>query len=200
MSNKIFPEFQGLSIEAIKTPIWKSNIYESESGRETRTQKWRFPRYRFTLNYNFLTDNNIQSITLTKGDLEKLLGFYNSVGGTFEDFLFKDDVENYCENQSFAIGDGVSIQFQLVRSLPDWIEPVRGIVEAPHVFINGEETTEFRYSNTGLIIFNEAPPVGSLISWSGSYYFRVRFEDEELELERDWEGLWSGEISLLTVK
>ena len=179
MSNKIFPEFQGWSIEKTKTPIWKSNVYESESGRETRTQKWSFPRYRIELNYNFITDNSIQRRT---------------------NFLYRDDVENHCENQTFAVGDGVSIQFQLVRSLPDWIEPVRGIVEAPHIFINGEETTAFRYSNTGLIIFDEAPPAGSLLSWSGSYYFRVRFENEELELEREWEGLWSGEISLLTVK
>lgn len=200
MSNKIFPEFQGWSIEKTKTPIWKSNVYESESGRETRTQKWSFPRYRIELNYNFITDNSIQSVTLAKGELEKLQGFFNSVGGNFEDFLYRDDVENHCENQTFAVGDGVSIQFQLVRSLPDWIEPVRGIVEAPHIFINGEETTAFRYSNTGLIIFDEAPPAGSLLSWSGSYYFRVRFENEELELEREWDGLWSGEISLLTVK
>ena len=75
MSNKIFPEFQGWSIEKTKTPIWKSNVYESESGRETRTQKWSFPRYRIELNYNFITDNSIQSVTLAKGELEKLQGF-----------------------------------------------------------------------------------------------------------------------------
>ena len=194
MSNKIFPDFQGWSISKTKTPVWKSNVYESESGRETRTQKWKFPRYKIQLSYNFITDKTVESVTLAKGELENLLGFFNSVGGNFDDFLYKDDVENYCENQTFALGDGNSVQFQLVRSLPDWIEEVRGIVEPPKIFIDGEETTAFRYTNTGLIIFDEAPAAGSLISWSGSYYFRVRFEDEELELVREWD------INLITVK
>lgn len=200
MSNKIFPDFQGWSITKTKIPIWKSNVYESESGRETRTQKWSFPRYKIQLSYNFITDNTVESVTLAKGELEKLQGFFNSVGGNFDDFLFKDDVENTCEEQVFVVGDGTSIQFQLVRSLPDWNEPVRGIVEAPHVFIDGVETTDFRYTTTGLIIFDEAPAAGSVLSWSGPYYFRVRFEDEELELLREWNGLWSGDINLITVK
>ena len=88
-----------------------------------------------------------------------------------------------------------------MRSLPDWVEPVRGIVETPHIFIDGVETTDFSYSSTGLIKFNDPPAEKAILSWSGNYYFRVRFDTDELELERSWEGLYEDiEVPLITVK
>jgi len=201
MSNLIYPQFQGWSVKKTKKPQWETNIKKAESGRETRSTRWSGPRYSITLKYNFMTDNSIQSVSLLKGDLEKLQGFFNSVGGQFDDFLYFDDVENHCTNQTFAIADGTSTQFQLVRSLPDWVEPVRGIVETPHIFIDGVETTDFSYSSTGLIKFNDPPAEKAILSWSGNYYFRVRFDTDELELERSWEGLYEDiEVPLITVK
>lgn len=201
MTNYILPDFQGWSIEKTKTPYWKTNIYEAESGLETRIQKWSFPRYKIRLNYNFMTDNSVKSVSLTKGELEKLQGFFHSVGGPFEDFLFKDDVENSVEKQSFGIGNGIAKQFQLVRSLPNWVEPIRGIVEAPKIYIDGVETTAFTFDNYGLIVFDEAPAEYAVLTWSGTYYFRCRFEDDELELSRTWDGLWERiELNLITVK
>jgi len=201
MTNYIFPNFQGWSFDKTKTPYWNTNIYEMESGRETRIQKWSYPRYKIQLHYNFLTDNAIKSISLIKGDLEKLQGFFNSVGGPFEDFLLLDDVENFVDKQAFGVGDGCSTTFQLVRSMPNWVEPIRGIVEAPTIYIDGVETAACRFDNYGLIIFDEAPADGSILSWTGTYYFRCRFEDDELELTRSWDGLWEDiEINLVTVK
>ena len=51
MSNYIYPTFQGLSCNKEKTPVWKTNIYESTSGMETRIQKWSYPRYKISLKY-----------------------------------------------------------------------------------------------------------------------------------------------------
>lgn len=175
-------------------------IYELEK-EDKELKKWSYPRYKIQLHYNFITDSNVKGISLLKGELEKLQGFFNSVGGPFDDFLLLDDVENSVSEQSFGAGDGSATEFQLVRSLPNWVEPVRGIVEAPKIFIDGVETTEFSFDNYGMIIFNEAPLEGSILSWSGTYYFRCRFEDDELELSRTWEGLWEDtEINLVTVK
>lgn len=204
MSNKVFPEFQGWSVNKTKTPLWKTNIYEAESGVETRIQKWSFPRYKMALTFNFMTDNKIQSINLTKGDLERLQGFFNSVGGPFEDFLYRDDVENTVENQVFAVSNGTTKSFQLVRSLPNWVEAVTGMVEPPKIFVDGVETSDFTFDAQGVVTFNESP--GSIenpatLSWSGNYYFRCRFEDDEIELTRTWDGLWENiVVNLITVK
>lgn len=201
MTNYIFPQFQGWSLNKVKTQLWKNNIYESESGKETRIQKWSYPRYKFELKYNFMTDNTIKSLSLLKGELELLEGFFNSVGGTFEDFLLKDDVENSVEEQSFGIGDGTETKFQLVRSLPNWVEPISGLVESPQLFIDGVETTDFSFDNYGFVYFTSPPPEDSVLTWSGNYYFRCRFENDELELSRGWEGLWEDiQINLITVK
>lgn len=201
MSNKLLPTFQGWSFEKTKTPIWKNTIYEADSGKETRCKHWSYPRYSFSLKHTFMTDNAIKSVSLDKGDLELLQGFFNSVGGTFEDFLYLDDVENTAINQAFGVGDGLTIKFQLARSLPNWIEPVKGIIEKPDLFINNVATQDFTFDNTGKIIFSTPPINGSILTWSGQYYFRVRFQEDSIELTRTFEGLWENiTINLITVK
>lgn len=201
MTNYIYPSFQGWSYNKEKKPIWKTNVYEATSGRENRIQKWSYPRYKISITYNFMTDKNVPGVTLDKGDIERLQGFFNKVGGNAEDFLFLDDIENSCTNQTFALGDASTKTFQLLRSLNDYVEPVNGIAEAPHIYIDGVETNAFTWNNNGFITFTTAPAVGAVLSWSGRYYFRVRFENEQLELSRTFEGLWEGiEVNLITVK
>lgn len=200
MSNYVFPSFQGWSWEKTITPVWNTQTYESESGRETRIQKWKYPRYKISLTYNFLTDNT-SKWHLEKGDIERLQGFFNAVGGSFDDFLYFDDTENYVENQTFGVGNGQETVFQLVRNHPYWAEPVNGIVEIPQIFIDGVLTTEVSVDPYGVVTFNSPPPADSVLTWTGNYYFRVRFDNDEIELTRTWNGLWESiEISMKTVK
>ena len=200
MSNYVFPSFQGWSWEKTITPVWNTQTYESESGRETRIQKWKYPRYKISLTYNFLTDNT-SKWHLEKGDIERLQGFFNAVGGSFDDFLYFDDTENYVENQTFGVGNGQQTVFQLVRNHPYWAEPVNGIVEIPQIFIDGVLTTEVSVDPYGVVTFNSPPQADSVLTWTGNYYFRVRFDNDEIELTRTWDGLWESiEISMKTVK
>ena len=199
MTNLILPQFQGWSYNKTITPIWNTQTYESESGRETRIPKWKFPRYEIKLNFNFMTDNTTQG-TLDKGDIERLQGFFNAVGGSFEDFLYFDDTENSVENQTFGVGDGQTTKFQLVRNHPYWAEPVNGINEKPKIFVNGEEV-ECEVDAYGVVTFEEPPEADAILSWSGLYYFRVRFSEDQIDLGRTWCGLWEGiELSMKTVK
>lgn len=200
MSNYVFPSFQGWSWEKTITPVWNTQTYESESGRETRIQKWKYPRYKISLTYNFLTDNT-SKWQLDKGDIERLQGFFNAVGGSFDDFLYFDDTENSVENQTFGLGNGQQTVFQLVRNHPYWAEPVNGIVEIPQIFIDGVLTTEVSVDPYGVVAFDSPPPADSVLTWTGNYYFRVRFDNDEIELTRTWDGLWESiEISMKTVK
>ena len=200
MSNYVFPSFQGWSWEKTITPVWNTQTYESESGRETRIQKWKYPRYKISLTYNFLTDNT-SKWQLDKGDIERLQGFFNAVGGSFDDFLYFDDTENSVENQTFGVGNGQQTVFQLVRNHPYWAEPVNGIVEIPQIFIDGILTTEVSVDPYGVVTFDNPPPAESVLTWTGNYYFRVRFDNDEIELTRTLDGLWESiEISMKTVK
>ena len=201
MTNLIYPTFQGWSYNREKTPLWNNIVYEAASGKENRVQKWSYPRYKITLNYNFLTDNNVQSTALVKGDIEKLQGFFNSVGGNSEDFLFFDEIENTCTNQAFGTGDGTTKDFQLMRALPNWVEPVKGITSAPVIKVGGVATNAFTWDYDGTVKFTTAPANNAALTWSGQYYFRVRFLNDELPLTRTFEGLWEGiEVNLITIK
>ena len=56
-------------------------------------------------------------------------------------------------------------------------------------------------SNTGNVTFSVPPVAGAVLTWSGSYYWRVRFDDIDLTLEKLMGGLWSsGDISFTSVK
>lgn len=200
MSNFILPTFQGWSYDKTITPVWETQIYTSSSGRETRIQKWKSPRYKISIKFNFLTDNSMQSVSLDKGDVERLKGFFNTLAGAFDDFLYFDDTENYVENQSFGVGDGQTTIYQLVRSLPYYAEAVTGINEKPQIFVNGEEV-ECEVDAYGVVTFAEPPEADAVLTWTGNYYFRVRFEDDELDLSRTWQALWeNAEIKMITVK
>lgn len=202
MSNYVFPKFQGWSWEKTITPVWNTQTYESESGIETRIQKWKYPRYKISLTYNFLTDNTTKGL-LDKGDIERLEGFFNAVGGSFDDFLYFDDTENSVENQAFGVGNGQETVFQLVRNHPYWAEPVIGIVEIPKIFIDGVpvDTQEVTVDSYGVVTFKTPPAANASLTWTGNYYFRVRFDEDEIELTRTWDGLWESiKISMKTVK
>lgn len=200
MSNFILPTFQGWSYEKTITPVWDTQTYTSKSGRETRIQNWKFPRYKIAVTYNFMTDNNVESVSLDKGDIERMQGFFNAVGGSFDDFLYLDDTENFVENQAFGVGDGQTTIFQLVRNHPYWAEPINGIHEKPKIFVDGVEA-ECEVDAYGVVTFTEPPAADSVLSWTGRYYFRVRFEDDQLDLGRTWVSLWENiELKMITVK
>ena len=62
-------------------------------------------------------------------------------------------------------------------------------------------TTEVSVDPYGVVTFDSPPPADSVLTWTGNYYFRVRFDNDEIELTRTWDGLWESiEISMKTVK
>lgn len=200
-TNNIFPTFQGLSFTKTIYPVQNTTIYLSDSGMETRRQHYSYPLYKIELTYNFMSDNSTNSLSLIKGDLETLLGFFSNQGGSFNDFLYLDDVDNTCTNQGFGIGDGTTKAFRLKRTLPNFLEPICGIVQTPTIMINGVATTAFTFDCNGNITFNSAPPLNSILTWTGQYYFRVRFQEDNIELQRTWQGLWENiVVKLITVK
>jgi hypothetical protein len=68
-----------------------------------------------------------------------------------------------------------------VRSFGGHAEPVLGIVEAPQVFINGGAAGNVTVSPEGVVSFGTAPPAGSALTWSGTFYWRCRFLKDSTE-------------------
>lgn len=121
-----------------------------------------------------------------------LLGFSLAMGGQFSDFLFEDQTDNMATNAYFGLGDGETTNFQLVRQIGFGTDIVQNPVNDPPpvISINGIPTTAFTMGQNGIVQFDEAPADGVVLTWSGPYFFRVRFADDGLSFQAFMDRIW----------
>lgn len=198
MSQLIYPALPGLQWPIRKAPAWETKAKRTPSGREFRTSSMTYPRYRYTLQYEFLRD------AAAYNEFQQLFGLFDKVAGAFDTFLFSDPNDNAVSGQSIGTGNGSTTTFQLARSIGGALVPIFDVNGTPQVFKAGTLQTAgsaYTLSTTGLITFATAPTAGQAITWTGSFYWRVRFEDDELPFDEFANGFWStGQVRLITVK
>lgn len=128
MSNAIYPDnLPGRAWPRKRAPVWKTTIKATPSGREWRSASMLTPRYRYTLQYNFLRSKAALQ------EFQTLFGFFNARSGSFDSFLFRDPDDNTVANQPVGTGDGIVLSFQLLRALGGFSEPVGALSGAPLV-------------------------------------------------------------------
>lgn len=131
MSNAVFPSLPGITMNVYRRPMWSTKTLVSASGKEARTSLYSYPRYKYTLEYEFLrSDSN--------AELQTLVAFYNSRQGSFDSFLYTDPDDNSVTAQQFAIGNGSTSVYQLTRSFGGYLEPVFDFNGAPQVYKNAD--------------------------------------------------------------
>jgi uncharacterized protein (TIGR02217 family) len=184
MSNAVFPSLIGLTYPVVKTPRWSTKVQTTVSGKETRLNLWSYPIWEYTLGYDMLRSDAVNF------ELQQLAAFYNARSGSYDDWLFNDPDDNTVANQSFGTGNGVTTAFQLVRAYGGYVEPVRGINAISSVNVNGTTTAAYSVSATGLLTFTTAPASGAALTWSGTYYWRVRFMDDHIDLNKVVNQFW----------
>jgi uncharacterized protein (TIGR02217 family) len=195
MSDLIFPDFPGITIDITRQPEWNTVIKEAWSGVETRIGQRAWPRWRYTL--------KIDVLRATDGEIGALEAFFNRHAGMVESFLFRDP-ENYrVTDQAFGVCDGAATLFQLNRPVGTWLEPVWAPSSSPAPVIkrNGVAlvpVTDYTLGTRGQVQLTSAPPSGTL-TWSGEYYLRCRFGEDKLQLQRILLGLWKvGKVELVS--
>ena len=201
MSNELFPTLRGLQYPIGKTPKWNTITQESISGVKKFLQCYTYPFYTFSLSFSYLGDENAQ-----KDDIHTLMSFYNKVGGSAQSFLFADPLfePNNVVKQVFGAGDGTRTKFRLYRTYGSFTEPVFGILNKPIVFVgNVKKTagTDYTWDNNGLITFASPPANGSVLRWTGRWFYRCHFQDDEAEFKQIFYGGWElDEIILESIK
>lgn len=183
MSNNIFPALPGLAWSVVKAPAWKTGIQQAVSGKEIRTAYRARPIWRFTLTYEFLRGAN--GFT----EFQTLVAFFNLRMGSFDSFLLLDDSDNVVSGQSLGFGDGVTRSFQLTHSIGGWLEPVGYASNA--VLTVGGVVTAYSTTDNVTVTFATAPAYGATISWSGSFYYRVRFEKDTMDFDQFMKDFWT---------
>lgn len=195
MSNAIYPTLKGLEFTVKKKPFWKTNIFDTASGREYRSTYWTYPRWEIGLSYEFLSQR------VPDTDMATLAGFFNQRYGNFDTFLFLDPDDNSNTDAAFGTGDGVTTTFSLARTFGGFREPIGYTNSITNIKVNGSATGAYSVTDNRLIVFNSAPANNAALTWTGIYYYRCRFKDPEMSLEKFMQALWNAKsVTLITDK
>lgn len=195
---RVFPYAVGRTFLQRKTPIWSTDVKTAVSGKERRRALWSYPVWRYSVGYNVLRDRPAAP------DLERLFAFFCTMQGQAGEFLFFDRGDNRADDEFFATGDGTTTEFQVTRTIGaggiTFTEPVRAFNGDPVVLVDGVETAVVS-TETGKVQFDTAPADGAVLNWTGSFFYRCRFEIDELDINQLMSGLWEGRgVDFRTVK
>jgi uncharacterized protein (TIGR02217 family) len=195
MSQLLFPTLPGFTYPATRTVMAPPvRVKTTASGREFRARDSVVPRYRYSLQYELLRSSQALQ------EWQTLMGFFNSVGGPFDDWLFQDPDDGTVSNQVFATGNGSQTVFQLARTLGGVLEPVYGPLGTPTITVNGGASTP-TVSALGAVTFASAPANGALLRWSGTFAWRCRFDGDNLEFTKNFAAFWAARrVQFLTTK
>lgn len=185
----IFPFLKGQGFKVLKTPLWSTHKDVSVSGRERSRALWSYPVWRFRVAHEVLRD------TVSFQELQRLVTFFNGKAGGASGFFYLDRDDNLVLSNNFGTGDGVTTKFQLTRTSTigaiTFTEPVRGLNGTPTIFDNGVATSAYTVGQLGQIAFATPPAAGHVLSWTGSFFFLCRFDNDELDgLGQLMQGFW----------
>lgn len=200
MSNELFPTLRGLQINVQRSSSWPTAIQQGATGREVRIQVQPQPRWSWSLSYDFLMDDRDAGIS----DLQKLSGFWLRHRGALESFRFQDPDDNLATDAPIGTGTGSKTEFQLVRSLGGtgtayrYDEPIQE-VETATVKVNGSVVTSILGTN-GVVALAAAPALGAAVTATFSYWWRVRFSGDDLDVQQWLRKIWrTKSVELLQV-
>ncbi len=190
MSNLVYPTLPGLTWSVTKSPMWKTRVQTSVRGRELRIRDQIYPRWKFQQIYSFLAG----SVRCTPGytEIQIMMDFFQSVQGSWDNWLFVDPTDNFVANQRLGVGDAAQTTFQLVRAFAggfaepiiapsSWVIKKDGVVQGSGFSVN---------TGNGVVTFSSAPASGVVITADIHYYFRCRFTTDTLDFEEFAKNWW----------
>ncbi len=201
MSQAVFPSMPGLKWGSVKTPMWSTKIQRSASGRELRAAYYSAPLWKISLSYEVLRSGAL-------AELQTMVGFFNARRGSFDSFLYSDPEDHLVVNQAFGIAAAGQTQYQLVRTYGGHVDPVLAPKlsgdGAVVISVNGVPQTagtHYTLGVDGLVTFLTPLTAGHVLSWSGEFYYRVRFVQDSADFDNFLHQLWAlKKIEIQTVK
>lgn len=132
-------------------------------------------------------------------ELQELISFFEARFGQLYSFRFRDPLDfQSCKageeitkaDQIIGEGDGIKTDFELIKRYADAAghydrRITNPVAESVKVAIDGAEigASEFTLDDIkGRVIFNTAPPLGSVISCGFEFDVAVRFDTDRLDL------------------
>ena len=130
-------------------------------------------------------------------ELARLFAFFNKHKGRHQEFLYKDPEDCTVSGDTFGVGNGAQTMFTLSRTMHDggisYTEPVMAFYGDPVIRLNGTVTTSYTMGTYGDITMNTAPANGVVLTWSGTFFFVCRFDEDEMTVKQFADKMWSGQ-------
>lgn len=189
MTIPTFPTLIGLTFPAKRAPNWSTNTFRTVTGKRNALANYSYPFWSYELAYDVLRSD------ITNAEWQTLLAFYNRVNGPANLFQFTDPDDGSVTDQAMGQGDGVTVDFQLVRTMAGsganvFVEPVFAPTATPTISVAGVHVIALAISETGLVTFDAAPANGAAITWTGTYNWLCRFDDDSLDLAKFANNFW----------
>ena len=171
-----------LALAASGGPERRTEIVSLASGAEMRNAVWAGSRRRW----------DVGSAVLKLDMLQTLVAFFEARGGRLHGFRFRDALDDRsgapgalvsAMDQVIGTGDGVTTQFELIKSYGDYSrrirKPVAGTIIAA---VDGVETPITEDAVNGTVLFDSAPASGAVVSAGYRYDCPVRFDTDRLDI------------------
>jgi uncharacterized protein (TIGR02217 family) len=203
MGTSVFPSstaLPGIDIKITRTTQWSTIVQEAVSGKETRVARRQFPRRVYALQFNFLRTASAYL------EFQALEAFFNNRQGMYDSFLWSDPDDYTVTGQSLGQGDGVTTQFALIRVEGNgsgnlFAEPTYAPNHVATVYLGGVALTSTQWSvslwgttvsqGPGVITFSSAAPsAGQNITADFTYYWPVRFTNDDMNFEKLVNLIW----------
>lgn len=192
MTLPVFPTLPGVSWPVTRRMVWSSIRAQSVSGIRSGISLRSAPLWQWDLSVDILRSRTVSGQVLS--EMETLAGFYNSVAGPTMPFAYTDAHDNTAVLQKFGTGNGSSKTFQLCRSMGGFSEPVY-LASVSSVYKNGtiQSPASWSVSPSGLVTLVTAPAAGAVMTWSGTFQWLCRFDEDSLSITQIMSGRFSAE-------
>ena len=186
MALKKLPDLRRFAWESTKSQKWETTSQRSASGRMRTLTNQLYPNWTITASYNCLTD----------AEARQLHGFAASVKGGFEPFLWLDPEDYQEKGRPLAALDGT--RYQATMKLGEHVEPVE-YIENVAVYVDGIRQNPSSYSIDAGVVKFKTTPAGTVTA-DYTYYWRVHFADDGLEIEKIFQDANKASLTLEVVR
>lgn len=190
MGNSTFPILPGKTWNITKSPYFNTEVQTAVDLTERRISFSATPVYHFAFPIDIMRDRTMQG-GVTYDELRTMLGFYLQRRGRWDSFLYTDPDDCQATAEVFSTGDGSTDTFFLTRTLGGFTERVSNPNVVSVVTVANTPTSNYVVNANGSLTFDTPPADDAPLAWTGTYYFRSRFSNDNLDLNQFMSRLWN---------
>lgn len=176
-------------------PSFQTRIKTLSNGRERRNGDWSQEKNRYTVPFQNINADSYRGVRQ----------MFQVCRGMLHTFLYRDPLDDVAEDESFGIGNGVDVEFQLSKLsaiegviyqrevhalyVPGAYDPATNSTAADPstvvVTVNGVPTAVTVDPDRGTVLFAAPPAAAAVLRWSGAFSVWVRFDADWLPFSID---------------